>query len=172
MNIKEAAESWVDSFNAIQQGMIARLMQHDPDEWLEVTIPLVGDVIHVYDLCANGEIVKSYIQDNDRIYDIELFDSKLICSLPRHAFEVMYDFPLPMCGTIWSFNDSADNWWLEEGDGIDVMSDCGFRIFEHDEFGYFFSIDGIGYDYYEAHWIPLYNARGLLWHDNTDLKSC
>ena len=100
MNIKEAAESWVDSFNAIQQGMIARLMQHDPYEWLEVTIPIVGNVVHVYDLCANGEIVKSYIKDDEHIYDIELFDSKLISSLPSHAFEVMYDFPLPMCGTM------------------------------------------------------------------------
>ena len=166
MTVKEAAESWVQSFNAIPQSMIAKLMHNDPDEWLEVSSPLVGDVVHVYDLCANGEIIKSYIQDDDRIYDIELFDSKLICSLPHHAFEVMYDFPLPMCGTMWSFNDSADNWWLEDGDGIVVMSNCGFRIFEHDEFGFFFGIDGIGYDYYEAHWIPLYNARGLLWHDN------
>ena len=172
MNIKEAAESWIQSFNAIPQAMIAKLMQNDPDEWQEVTIPLVGDVVHAYDLCANGEIIKAYMEDDERIFDIELFDSHLICSLSTHAFEVMYDFPLPMCGTMWSFNDSADNWWLVEGDGIDVMSDCGFRIFVHDEFGYFFGIDGIGYDYYEAHWIPLYNARGLIWHDNTDLKSC
>ena len=169
MNIKEAAESWIDSFNAIKQDMIARLIQHDPDEWQEVTRPLIGDVVHVYDLCSNGEIVKSYIQDVEYTYDIELFDSKLICSLPRNSFEVMYDFPLPMCGTMWSFSDSADNWWLEEGDGIDIMSNCGFRIFEHDEFGYFFGIDGIGYDFYEAHWIPLYLARGLQWHDNTKL---
>ena len=172
MNIKEAAESWIQSFNAIPQAMIAKLMQNDPDEWQEVTIPLVGDVVHAYDLCANGEIIKAYMEDDERIFDIELFDSHLICSLSTHAFEVMYDFPLPMCGTMWSFNDSADNWWLADGDGIDVMSNCGFRIFEHDEFGYFFGIDGIGYDYYEAHWIPLYNARGLIWHDNTDLKSC
>ena len=167
MTIKEAAESWVDSFNAIQQGMIARLMQCDPDEWLEITRPLVGDCVHIYDLCANGEIIKSYIKDDEHIYDIELFDSKLICSLSNRAFEVMYDFHLPMCGTMWSFNDSADNWWLEEDNGIDIISQCGFRIFEHDEFGYFFGIDGIGYDFYEGHWIPLYKARGLQWHDNT-----
>ena len=167
MNIKEAAESWIQSFNAIPQAMIAKLIQNDPDEWQEVTIPLVGDVVHAYDLCANGEIIKAYMEDDERIFDIELFDSKLICSLPAHAFEVMYDFPLPMCGTMWSFSDSADNWWLEEGNGVEVMTNCGFRIFKHDEFGFFFGIDGIGYDYYEAHWIPLYKARGLLWHDNT-----
>lgn len=35
------------------------------------------------------------------------------------------------------------------------MSQCGFRIFRSEEFGYFFGIDGAGYDFYEAHWIPL-----------------
>ena len=72
---------------------------------------------------------------------------------------------LPMWGTMWSFGDSVDDWWLEEEDGIEIMSECGFRIYEHDEHGYFFGIDGAGYDFYEAHWIPLYKARGLQWHD-------
>ena len=26
-------------------------------------------------------------------------------------------------------------------------------------------IDGAGYDFYESHWIPLYKARGLQWHE-------
>ena len=72
---------------------------------------------------------------------------------------------LPMWGTMWSFGDSLDNYWLEEKDGIIRMSQCGFRIFESEEFGYFFGIDGAGYDFYESHWIPLYNERGLKWHD-------
>ena len=45
------------------------------------------------------------------------------------------------------------------------MSNCGFRIYESEEFGYFFGIDGAGYDFYESHWEPLYKARGLHWHD-------
>ena len=65
---------------------------------------------------------------------------------------------------MWSFGDSCDDWWLEEKDGIKIMSECGFRIYESYEFGYFFGIDGAGYDFYESHWIPLYKARGLQWH--------
>ena len=38
-------------------------------------------------------------------------------------------------------------------------------MYESGEFGYFFGIDGAGYDFYECHWIPLYKARGLQWHD-------
>ena len=44
------------------------------------------------------------------------------------------------------------------------MADCGFRIYEQEDYGYIFGIDGAGYDFYEAHWIPLYKARGLKWH--------
>lgn len=70
-----------------------------------------------------------------------------------------------MWGWLWQFGDSADDYWLEELDGIRIMSECGFRIYEHEEWGYFFGIDGAGYDFYEAHWEPLYRARGLQWHD-------
>lgn len=54
---------------------------------------------------------------------------------------------------------------MDELDGIKKMSECGFRIYEHDEWGYFFGIDGCGYSFYDEHWIPLYKKRGLQWHD-------
>ena len=85
----------------------------------------------------------------------------------RHVVdnEVKYNDELPMWGTMWSFGDRCDELWLDEKDGITAMSQCGFRIFKSFEFGYFFGIDGVGYDFYEAHWLPLYEARGLMWHD-------
>ena len=82
--------------------------------------------------------------------------------------EVKYDDGLPMWGTMWSFGDSCDEHWLDDMygyDGIVAMSQCGFRIFKSYEFGYFFGIDGAGYNFYESHWLPLYKARGLEWHD-------
>ena len=45
------------------------------------------------------------------------------------------------------------------------MSKCGFRIYKSYEFGCFFGIDGMGYDFYDEHWLPLYEARGLQWHN-------
>lgn len=80
-------------------------------------------------------------------------------------FEMQDCGELPMWGWLWQFGDSADDYWMEELDGIQVMSDCGFRIYESDDWGYFFGIDGCGYDFYEAHWIPAYRKRGLQWHD-------
>ena len=49
------------------------------------------------------------------------------------------------------------------------MSEYCFRIFEHDDFGYFFGIDDAGYDFYAAHWIPLYKARGVQWHKTAEI---
>ena len=72
---------------------------------------------------------------------------------------------LPMWGTMWSFEDKADDYWLEEKGGLKLMSQCGFRIYRSEEFGYFFGLDGAGYDFYDAHWTPLYEARGMRWHD-------
>lgn len=42
-----------------------------------------------------------------------------------------------------------------------------FRIYEQEDFEYIFGIDGCGYDFYEAHWIPLYEKRGFHWDDET-----
>ena len=35
---REAAEAWVREFDAIPQGMIEELMEHNPDGWREVTL--------------------------------------------------------------------------------------------------------------------------------------
>lgn len=62
---------------------------------------------------------------------------------------------LPIWGTMWSMGNSLDESWLNSKTGLNAISKCGFRIFEHKDFGYFFGIDGAGYDFYEEHWIPV-----------------
>lgn len=75
-----------------------------------------------------------------------------------------YSGELPAWGTMWNFGSSFDENWIEKEKNLKTMSECGFRIYHHHEWGYFFGIDGGGYDFYEAHWVPLYDARGLQWH--------
>lgn len=169
MTIREATHEWVDSFNAIQRGMINKLMEADPDNWREVTIPTCGDRVYVYDLPDEVDMlrhigkVKSYDGESD-LYCVELDDGTLL-SCDEDDFEILHEDYLPAWSTMWQFDDSADEWWLSNDDGIREMSECGFRIFESEEFGYFFGIDGAGYNFYEFHWEPLYKARGLRWHD-------
>ena len=165
MTRKEAAQEWVNGFNAISTQMIAKLMQIDPDRWCEVTCPAVGDRVRIIDEGeGEGEVIKV---DPNMLYKIKL-DNGIIWGGYVDRIEVEYDDRLPMWSTMWSFGDSCDEHWLDDRygyDGIMAMSQCGFRIFKSEEFGYFFGIDGAGYDFYEAHWIPLYNERGLKWHD-------
>lgn len=167
MTIREVAESWVQEMNAFPNDMIEKLMSDDIDSWHEVTAPSICDRVYVYELpesCENhcGEI-KNYLAEAD-MYLINLDDGTTV-EVGADDSEVERDSNIPMWGTMWSFGDSADDYWLEEMGGIALMSSCGFRIYESDDFGYFFGIDGAGYDFYEMHWVPLYKARCLQWHD-------
>lgn len=175
MTIKEAAIEWVKEFNAFPDDMIAKLMEVDELSWNEVTEPSKGDRVYVYGF-PNTDINGNEITNSSNMGEITAYNEDeewFIIKLDtgekigryKGEFEVMYDSILPMWGWMWQFGNSCDDWWLENKDGIKIMSECGFRIYEHDEWGYFFGIDGAGYDFYEAHWIPLYKARGMQWHD-------
>lgn len=83
------------------------------------------------------------------------------CTPERDSF-------LPMWGTFWTFGEWLDEEWTKEN--LQTITDCGFRIYEQEDFGILIGIDGAGYDFYGAHWIPLYLARGLKWHDEEDEK--
>ena len=156
----EATQHWVYSFNAIPTKMIARLMNQNPDEWSEVTMPTIGDTVYVYDEDTNGEIT-AQVEDG---YEILLENGTEITATVDDFTLVQNDI-LPIWGTMWNFGDSLDENWLENGEGLTALSECGFRVFYHEDFGYYFGIDGAGYDFYAEHWIPLYIARGLNWHN-------
>ncbi len=161
-------------FNSFPQSMISKLVDSDINNWHEVTKPSLGQRVYVnlpeeksdgtpYEGSENyGEILERVNEDT---YIIKLYDGESIM-VEEDDFE-LYEYAfLPMWGEMWQFKDPIDDFWLKEMDGIQVMSDCGFRIYESEEFGYFFGIDGAGYDFYESHWIPLYKKRGLQWHDS------
>lgn len=163
MTIREATEEWVREMNAIPQGMIEKLMSIGDDDIHEVTEPAVGDRVYCYQpLSEHCGVIEDIYEDGR--YHIKL-DNDSWTDAERDDFEVERDGGLPMWGTMWTFGDSADDWWLEEDDGIKLMSECGFRVYESEDFGFIFGIDGAGYDFYSGHWIPLYKARGLRWHD-------
>lgn len=161
MTIREVANDWVTRcMDAIDTCILRKLYSFDPDDWNEVTVPSVGERVYVYDECVNGEIVGI---DDESGFEIELDDGNMIHA-DADDFELENDYVFPMWGTMWSFSDSADKWWMEHG-GVEALSACGFRVYESEEFGFFFGIDGCGYDFKKAHFIPLYKARGLCWHD-------
>lgn len=160
MTINDAAHEWVREFNCIDLNMVAKLMQYEPDDWEEVTELAVFNRVFVYSEGESGEVTMRH----GDIFTVKL-DTGETVEVDRTDIELELDTVLPMWGSMWSFDDWTDNYWLENKGGIQLMSDCGFRIYHSEEFGYFFGVDGAGYDFYESHWIPLYEARGLHWHD-------
>jgi hypothetical protein len=160
MTKKEACEQWVNGFNAIPHVLIKRAYIKNIDDITEITPSSVGNYIYSFNHSEYGEIIEKLSNGNIKA---EINDE--VVEIEEEDFEVQRDDFLPMWGTMWQFGDSCDKWWLEENGGLQIMANCGFRIYKTDDIGYIFGIDGAGYDFYEEHWIPLYEARGLLWHD-------
>jgi hypothetical protein len=172
MTINDAAHKWVAEMNSYPDDMIQALVDINPDDWEEVTIPLKNDRVYVLDFpdgCEDYSPEGKIENIEGDVYTVLLDDGNTV-KLWANDFEVERDTYLPMWGWMWSFSDSSDKYWLEELDGIKLMSECGFRIYEHDGWGYFFGIDGAGYNFYDEHWIPAYKARGLQWHDEEKEK--
>lgn len=70
----------------------------------------------------------------------------------------------PMWGTLFAPDEWLDEEWIDEN--REAVIECGFTILENRAMGsLMLGVNGAGYDFYEAHWIPLYEKRGLLWHD-------
>lgn len=166
--IKDAATSWVESFNAIPQSVVSKLMEFD-ESIHEITPPSVGDRVYIFDGKWSGNygtICKSNYRGNENfLIDIDGEEQKRI--VPENYISVERDSFLPMWGTMWTFSDSCDEEWANGeylGPHLQEMADCGFRIYESEDFGIIFGIDGCGYDFYSSHWCPLYIARGLKWH--------
>lgn len=165
--IRDATEEWVSGMNQIPYAVVEKLMKADFDSIHEITPPAAGDPVFIcggdYN-CEYGEIIRQS-DDDDDVYIVRREGKKRGVRIDKGNLEVQRGGHLPMWGTLWSFGDSADDYWLEECGGLQKMADCGFRIYENEDYGYIFGIDGAGYSFFEAHWVPLYKARGLRWHD-------
>jgi len=109
------------------------------------------------------EIVAKLIRAGDSI--IEITPKTEDAPAEDSEDDILPDL-LPMWGTMFSFSHPDDNLWLDDPRNLQAMAECGIRIYKQTDYGYIFGIDGMGYDYYKAHWIPLYRARGLRWHSS------
>lgn len=167
--IRDAAEAWVKEFDAVPISVIEKLLKLNPDELCEVTPPAVGDYVTVFFEGYDGEHGEIISADYEELEDRWRFTVSLFCcdvrlSLLEDEFERSENRDLlPMWGWMWAMTDTCDKAWIE--DHLYEIANCGFRIYEQEDYDYLIGIDGAGYDFYESHWIPLYKERGLRWHD-------
>ena len=148
MNIREATQRWVGGFNAIPQELIIKAYQDNLNEITELT-----PIEYICNECY--EEFTEYEENGCPSCGSDNFEERELESC------------LPMWGWLWNFSNNLDEYWAYNH--LQDMVDCGFRIYESEELGLFFGIDGAGYSFMEGHWIPLYKARGLQWHDEEEI---
>lgn len=62
--------------------------------------------------------------------------------------------------------EPADCYFAEKiEDMAKEVADLGFTLIYRDGDFWGLGIDGCGYSFYDAHWIPLYDLLGLTWHE-------
>lgn len=58
LTLREAVAKWVDIYmDEIKTNIIAALMDYDPENWHEITRPVIGSTVFVYDRGKSGEII-------------------------------------------------------------------------------------------------------------------
>jgi hypothetical protein len=156
IRLQSAVQRWIDSFSRIPGALIALAARADELDGYDVydtkVLRLVASPQYVCIHC--GEFTRE----------------------PEHAcpgcdgseYTMKYpDFFPCSWGTLFAPNEVLDSEWLIEH--ATEVADLGIYVFESDFFECLLGIDGGGYDFYEAHWVPLYKLRGLQWHVSSDV---
>ena len=137
----DACKRWINNdFDNIPNQLITRAYRDNPED---------------LQLLAGGRLVCANCGADKEDHDDEQ------CDDPEYSNEPPYDWPA-MWGTLFHPATSFDEDWIREN--LDAVAECGILVYDADETGILLAIDGAGYDFYEAHWLPLYRARGLNWH--------
>ena len=154
----EAVERMVkQEFNAIPLTLIEKAYPNI-DGWHNITPLLDGDYV-IYE-GEEVEIIEKLGDDNSYIIE-DIEGGRFTVNSYEVDCENLSIFP--MWGTVWQSVGLQSEWI---GRNLDTVADCGFEIYEADDLdGYILGVDGAGYDFYEAHWVPLYEAQNLKWHD-------
>lgn len=69
------------------------------------------------------------------------------------------DSPYPSWGTCWEWKEVG----TDEDTFMKLAMECGFIVIRPTEFtDVVLAIDGGGYDFYEKHWVPLFEKMGCF----------
>ncbi len=170
MTIRETAELWVNrDMTRIPLSVVEKLAEISGYSDIQEITPITkGDRVWSNEYQETGEVTSTRHNDDGEILATVSFDNDTEAEVPIDDLSREEDSGLPMWGTMWAFANSLDDSWLEDEDNLRKMAECGFRIYESEDYEYIFGIDGAGYNFYDEHWIPLYKARGLQWHNEEE----
>lgn len=159
MNKQQAVETWVSFLNNVPKDIIERLYLEGEGQLEEINQLYKGLYVRIGHLNVSGHIVSVDTENKTVTVDIDGTEIK------THVHNIIDERdPLPSWETLWMFNNQFELKWVSQN--IETLNELGFRVYEDSEKGHvFIGIDGGGYDFFEKHWEPLYDAMGLSWHD-------
>lgn len=109
------------------------------------------------------ELIKDYLKENKikkKEFNVNHFNQTIIKSdeFENYKFE---DFSLNH-SPMWGYVFHCPNFYINsQYMNTDMLYELGIGVLEHEDIGYCLFIGGAGYDFYEAHWIPLF--KKLNW---------
>ena len=171
----EAVREMVKEFDAIKTSLIEKAYPYCGEGFEEITRkPIeVGTYVEYCDdeyflndsfdlkvVDVKGHLLVLELTNEEDIeeYGKTIEVGRICCEWEDERY---FDSWLPVWGWLWMVDNSSKYFIL---DNLELVSDLGFRIYEDEEEDIYIGIDGAGYDFYEAHWLPLYDAMGLQWH--------
>lgn len=172
MTIREATELWVQrDLIQIPRTVAQKLMDiGEGADWRNITPLMEGDHVYSSKYDQRGEIVDIYYDDDieEYVYDVEL-DTEGLMGFREEDITRLNNSDLPMWGTLWAFKESYECNKCGDTNTLRKIAECGYSIYDSEDYGFVVGIDGCGYDFYEAHWMPLYNIMGFHWHDQEEV---
>lgn len=157
--LNDAVHRWVEGWNAIPLALIEKAYR----DYDEMPDQLTG-LQWTCDNCG-----WDYEDAHERAELERDDDNELLCAhckgssryVREHAGNT-YGGAWPAWGTMFTFENSLDEDWARHN--LEIMDQCGLVVYESEELGLFFGVDGGGFSFVDEIFTPLYKARGLQWH--------
>lgn len=164
---RDAAEQWITRFDHVPTSVIEKMSQADPymSCYNSDSLRLVaGPRIECTECDATYEGTRTLEQLHDAQKQGQ-GEACLFCDA-NTGDDWVYGRPSTFpCGwgRLFAPREHLDREWvLEHAQDIARLE---LFVFESEDYGCLLGIDGAGYDFYDAFWVPLYTMRGLQWHE-------
>jgi len=152
---RAAVEAWMDrDFSFVKQDTIPT------EDWYD-RVTVLGAATRTCPNCGE-EFDREEFEAVEHPTD-EYIDQVRCPNDPDEVFEAseltLFRDP-PMWGTLFVADDSAMESILRSR-AQELAEKANVRVCEDDAVGVFICVDGAGYNFYDEHWIPLYEAIGF-----------
>jgi hypothetical protein len=110
-----------------------------------------------FDSIPAGLIIKAYKDDPENLECL---------NTPEFLENIYLECWPAMWGWLFRSSDWTDEEWIKCN--IEKVEACGFLIYNCEYCGILLGVNGCGYNFHDTHWLRLYKARELSWHNEKE----